>query len=282
MEKATIFLVLLISFSLFSSMYFLNFFDLTGMFIGYGTPQNAEWWNISWHYRARLEIQSTQYTRVDWPVEQSMNFTDILPSETFDINSTRVFEYSSGHIIWEVPSQFEPGDDFNASSNAVGTLVFMLNGTMNANSNRTFFVYYDSIQRGNKSAASYPASVSYSWDGKIAQVNNSFLIFGIDTGRLDNTSGFYRIEDYNENLLINTEDFERTAEYFEYSNGTNNFTFDLLGNVSFSNGPARLVIEQRGDEIVAGVGKTNELSLVKRYYIYERAGVQDKGTFVKI
>jgi hypothetical protein len=282
MEKATIFLVLLISFSLFSAIYFLNFFNMTGMFIGYGMPQNAEWWNISWHYRTRLEIQSTQYTRVDWPVEQHMNFTDILPSETFDINSTRVFEYSNGHIIREVPSQFEPDDDFNASNNAIGTLVFMLNGTTNANNNRTFFVYYDSIQKGNKSATSYPVSVSYSWDGKLAQVNNSFLILGIDTGRLDNTSGFYRIENYIEDVLINAGDFDRTAEYVEYSNGTNNFTFDLLGNASFINGNVRLVIEQRGDEIVAGVGKTNELSLTKKYYIYEKVGVQNKGTFIKI
>ena len=129
MEKAAIFLVLLISFSLISTIYLLEAFDLTGMFIGYGTPQNAEWWNISWHYRTRLEIQSTQYERVDWPVEQRMNFSDLLPSGNFDVNSVRVFEYSSGHAIYEVPSQFEPDDGFDANGNAVGTLVFMLNGT---------------------------------------------------------------------------------------------------------------------------------------------------------
>ena len=105
---------------------------------------------------------------------------------------------------------------------------------------------------------------------------------GLDTSRLDNTSGFYRVEDYYENLLINTEEFERTAEYMEYSNGTNNFTFDLLGSAIFSNGTVRLVIEQTGNEMVIDGGYTGELSVTKRYYIYDRAGIQDKGTFVKI
>lgn len=139
MEKRKILLGLFIS---FISIYLISI--SVGTFVGFGAPQNAEWWNISWHYRTRLEINftpySAQYNNIsDWPVEQRMNFTELLPSGTFDINSTRVFEYSSaGTRLYEVPSQFEPDEDFNATTNAAGTLVFMMNGTTNANANRTF------------------------------------------------------------------------------------------------------------------------------------------------
>ena len=102
MEKVTILLVLFISFILISSLYLLNLTNIrgiTGMFIGFGQPQSAEWWNVSYQYRIMLEINSTQYDRTDWPIEQEINFTDILPSGTFDINSIRIFEYSSSGLI---------------------------------------------------------------------------------------------------------------------------------------------------------------------------------------
>jgi uncharacterized membrane protein len=286
MEKKKILLVLFISFISLSSIYLIGT-RFTGMFIGYGTPQNAEWWNISWHYRTRLEINATEYDTTDWPIEQHINFTDLMPSGTFDINSTRVFEYSStGTRLYEVPSQFEPDDNFNATNNAVGTLVFLMNGTTNANTNRTFYAYYDSIEDGVKENPNYPITVSYTWDaeGKIINVNNSFLKYYIDTVRGGNTSGLYHVEDMGENVIFNALDSDRTVEYLEYSNGTYNFSFDLRNNATFINGTVRLIIEQRGDEVVFGNDsqKTNEGKIIKRYYIYNKAGPQQKGTFIKI
>jgi len=284
MEKGKILLVLLISFILIFSLYFSIF---TGAFIGFGSSQSNDWWNISYHYRIRLEINSTQYNRTDWPIEQQINFTDLLPSGTFDLNSTRVFEYSSSGVrLYEVPSQFEQNENFSVTNSAVGTLVFLMNGTTNANTNRTFYIYYDSIENGAKTNPNYPISVNYSWDGEIIRVNNSFLKMYIDTVRGENTSGLYHVrngEEEGEYEIFSEISNGRTTEYLEYSNGTHNFSFDLRNNATFINGTVRLIIEQRGNEtIFNSTQKTNEGEITKRYYIYNIAGPQNKGTFIKI
>ncbi|MEM5781962.1 MAG: hypothetical protein QXD43_02060, partial [Candidatus Aenigmatarchaeota archaeon] len=268
MEKIKILLVLFISFISILSIYFIET-RISGMFLGFGEPQNAEWWNVSWHYRIRLEINSTQYSRTDWPVELKLNFTDLLPEGTFDINSTRVFEYSGPNLLYEVQSQFEIDENFNETNNAIGTLVFLLNGTTNANSNRTFYVYYDTIENGAKESPNYPTYVNYS-SNEVIQVNNSFLKFYIDTNRGENTSGLYHVEDIYENIVFSEINNDRTTEYLEYSNGTYNFSFNFT-NTTFKNGPIRLVIEQVGDEILFGnpEQKTNEGIIKKRYYIYD-------------
>ena len=252
MEKIVIFAVLVILIASLTSIYFLGS-GITGMFIGFGQPTDAEWWNITWHYRTRLDINSTQYDRTDWPIEYDMNFTDLIPSGTFDTNSIRVIEYSpSGTVLYELPSQLDEGNGFDASSNAIGTLVFLMNGTSTANSNRTFYVYYDSVENGAKEAVSYPTNLTNSTSGSLLLVNNTFLNLFIDTNRGDNTSGLYRVQDLYENTVFNVIGSERTTEYAEYFNGTNNLSFDLINEGTFTNGSLRTTIEQMGDEILFG------------------------------
>jgi len=129
MEKRIFYAILLGLALIFLAVYFgLN---LTGFFVGFGQPAGEfKWWNISWRYRVRLEINTSSFERKDWPIEYRINFTDLLPYGSFDENSTRVIEYSqTGQFSGEIPSQFEKDDDFNPSTNAIGTLVFLLNGT---------------------------------------------------------------------------------------------------------------------------------------------------------
>ncbi|MFH8119582.1 MAG: NEW3 domain-containing protein [Candidatus Aenigmatarchaeota archaeon] len=259
---------------------------LTGLFIGFGEPaKEFEWWNVSWHYRFRIEVNSTSYNRMDWPIEYRVNFTDLLPYGTFDENSLRVFEYSqSGSILYEVPSQFDKEEGYDPSSNAVGTIVFLMNGTTQANSKRIYFVYYDILENGPKSFPVYPTSLNYTWDDKIINVNNTLLKFYIDTNRGENTSGIYHVEDMGGTVVITSNPSGRTAEYLEYSNGTHNLTFDLRNKADFVPGPVRLTIKQVGDEIVFGNPneKTGESRVIKKYYIYNRAGPQAYGTFIRI
>ena len=69
-----------------------------GIFRYFAQAQGStnEWWNVTWHYRVKLEINSTSYSRTDWPIEYKINFTSLLESlgvsGTFDENSIRVFE----------------------------------------------------------------------------------------------------------------------------------------------------------------------------------------------
>lgn len=261
-------------------IYFIIF---ANAFSGFGNPTNGTWHNSSWHYRFRIEIKYENELK-DWPIDHEINFTDIIPSGTFDDNSIRVFEYDqAGGPAFEVPYQFEQGFGYDAFSNAVGTLVFLVNGTTPENFTRVFYVYYDTAENGAKSSASYSSDINYSWDGKMINVNNSLLRLYFDTNREQNSSGLYKVEDKYSNILFDTTDDVRTAEYSEYYNGTE-LGFNLIGNATFTNGPVRLKIEQSGDEVEFGniSRKTNEAKIVKRYYIYNRAGEQSAGTFIKI
>ncbi|MCS7105909.1 MAG: hypothetical protein NZ942_01150, partial [Candidatus Aenigmarchaeota archaeon] len=263
---------------------FLTFYfslNLTGFFVGFGQPASEfKWWNISWRYRVRLEVNTSSYSRKDWPIEYRINFTDLIPSGSFDENSTRVIEYSqTGQLLGEIPSQFEKDENFDPEKNAVGTLVFFLNGSNPPNTKRIFFVYYDTIENGPKEKKEYSSNIAYFWDGEELNVNASGFSYWIDTSRGEGTSGLYRVRgiaSQNDIWSIPSET-ERTIEYSQYSNGTHNFSFDLKYNMSLKfSGPVRLVFEQRGYETFWDSNeKTNEGFLIKRYYFYN-FGLEDE------
>ena len=282
MEKINLALVLLIL-----AIIFLYFFKpkITGLFVAFGQPTNAKWWNTSWHYRLRIDIYSP-VDRTNWPVEISLNFSDLIPSGTFDENSIRVFEYSSnGEIIQEVPSQFDKDEDYNANYNAKGTLVFILNGTTLENTNRTFYVYYDILENGQKQKPSYATNLTYYLDAtnQTINVNTTSLAIYIDTARL-NISGIYKVvRKSDEATIINVPTTQKPTEFIELTNDNYNFTFDLRNNVSLIVGPVRITLVQKGYEVFENnFSSTNEAFLTKKYYFYNFAGGDSKGSFVRV
>ncbi|NIO36520.1 hypothetical protein GTO27_02330, partial [Candidatus Bathyarchaeota archaeon] len=103
---------------------------------------------------------------------------------TFDNQSVRVFEYNdTGGIIGEMPSQFDEAEDYNASNNAVGMLVFILNGTTSANTLRQFYVYFDRIENGTKQDETYDTGMNVTGNDGDYTINNTQLNFRIDTER---------------------------------------------------------------------------------------------------
>ncbi|MCK4335344.1 MAG: hypothetical protein KAW40_01325, partial [Candidatus Aenigmarchaeota archaeon] len=257
--------------------------------LGYGTlsgednmtiKELPEWWDVNWHYRVGLEINNTGYERKNWPVEYEINFTKVLQdinvSGTFDENSTRVIEYNStGSVLHELPSQFDKGGDYDPTTNAVGTLVFEMNGTTQADEIRYFYIYFDMTENGNKNEANYSTNLSYNYTGNVSEfnVNNSLFRWWVDTERGENTSGIYHVIDQgteNEILRVDPSD-NKTVEYSKFSNATDTFGFDLRDNATFKHvGPVRIVIEQKGEEIFWNQpdNKTNEGYLIKRYTFY--------------
>jgi uncharacterized membrane protein len=233
-----------------------------------------EWWNSTWHYRIKIEVNSTGYDRLDWPVEIEMNITKILEQNGFsgqlDLNSTRLFEYGSdGKILYEVPSQFDPKDDFNASSNAIGTLAFIMNGTTPAYQKRTYYLYFDTIENGQKSEPSYSSDLSYYWNGQRLNVNTSLMAYYLDTNMSENTSGLYSVYGLTAGQYIFNVLSGKTAEYSQYSNSTHTFNFNLRDNSTIKHiGPARIVFEQRGNETVWNSSTITEGYLIKRYIFY--------------
>jgi len=265
---------------------FVVFYQASYAFVGFGNSTNATWYNTSWHYRIRLDINSTTVARANWTIEIRMNFTDQLPSGTLDNNSIRVVEYNStGSVLREIASQFDHDDDYSNATNAVGDLVFIMNGTTAANTKRIFYVYYDTFENGNKPAPAYGTNLTYTWDNRTATVNNTKINVRIDTNRGENVSGIFRVDNRDTAVpVVIAASGARPAEYIEYFNGTVNTTFDLIGNATFITGPVRLTIRQEGPEVVFGnvSQRTYSGRVVKKYHIYNSAGGQSEGSFIKI
>jgi len=239
-----------------------------------------EWFNSTWHYRIKMEVNTSDYDRIFWPVEYEINFTQLFEQMnimgTFDNQSVRVLEYNdTGGILWEMPSQFDEAENYNASSNAVGTLVFTLNGTNSENTMRQFYIYFDRTETGVKPEKTYNTGLNItigSGDGNYT-INNTEFTFRIDTERGENTSGLWKVT-YNDqdstNVFNPSGTSDKTREFTIISDGTYNYTFDLRGNATIIEGPARITVRQTGYEAYWNDpdNKTNMTKIVKEYFFY--------------
>lgn len=94
-------------------------------------------------------VSAADYARNDKPAEVEINFMTLLSglgqSGVLNVASLRVIEVTAaGQVINDaVPFQFDPAVGFDASSNAQGTVVFLLTGQTAATTTRHFHVYFD-------------------------------------------------------------------------------------------------------------------------------------------
>jgi hypothetical protein len=239
------------------------------------------WWNSSWNYRIKIAVNTTNYNRTDWPVEVPINFTQLLEqnnvSGTFDTNSTRVFEINgSGDNQYEMKSQFDKAIDYQGIGNAVGEVIFLLNGTVEENTVKYFYIYYDIEENTKKEYPNYQSGLSATWDEQEAIINTSNYIYYIDTDRGQNTSGIYKIQYWSDivqtwfELFTESGAAERTREYIQLTNGSNNFSYDLRQNGTLIEGPVRITFRQEGDETYWDNQdiKTGNTRLLKEYKFY--------------
>jgi hypothetical protein len=273
--------------------------------------QQAEWWNSSWHYRMQAWVYNNGIAREDWPIELNVNFTDVLKSAgctepcTFDEKSVRVVEYNNASgsltVNTTIPSQFDPNFDYlangtyNNSTNAVGTVVWILNGSADGSASRTFFVYFDTIEKIAERKLSgvltnftpnYSTNLSYNESGEEFNLSTGPLFVAVDTDRGNNTSGIYLLKDYinqsndggNDVLNVSKSPgnpHNQTAEYTRFfNNSSSEYTmFNLSGNVAIYSGPVRLVAELSGNETEWGNISNSTCNscqgfLRKRYIFY--------------
>ena len=148
------------------------------------------WWDNNWNYRASLTVNSGSYVRTEKPAEVAINFTSYLATvdETtpFDENSIRVHEVDiNGNIIAQnIPFQFDSATDFDAITNAQGTLIFLLNGNTPSQTDRYFQVYFD-VQGGGYTAPTFNSRVNVT-DNVSDEGQSSFQI------NSDNANYFYQ------------------------------------------------------------------------------------------
>ena len=115
--------------------------------------QATDWWSTQWDYRVGLTVAANGHARTDKPAEIALNFTSLLNSlgqiGAFDTNSLRLIEVNNGSVVnADVPFQFDPAANFNPTSNASGTFVFLLTGNTAANSSRSYHLYFDLQGKG--------------------------------------------------------------------------------------------------------------------------------------
>ncbi|MCX6742486.1 MAG: hypothetical protein NTX24_04940 [Candidatus Pacearchaeota archaeon] len=100
------------------------------------------WWNSTWHFRVSVNISSSGSIS-DAKTQVYLNFSELLSelsmNGSFSADSIRVMEYSS-----------EQPHDWENESNVSGNLTWVANGTTPANTNRTFWVYFDVVENGAK------------------------------------------------------------------------------------------------------------------------------------
>ncbi len=112
-------------------------------------PPTPGWWNAAWRYRVPVTVSAAGYARTDRPAEASVNFTQMLTalgtSGTLNTNSLRVIEVNASGTVLDsaVAFQFDRDAAYNGSTNALGTVVLLMQGTTAAGATRYYQVYFE-------------------------------------------------------------------------------------------------------------------------------------------
>ncbi|MFX1420577.1 MAG: carboxypeptidase-like regulatory domain-containing protein, partial [Promethearchaeota archaeon] len=117
--------------------------------LGLGLPPTTyDWWNNSWNFRVPVGITAIGGQQ-DAPVEFFINFTEYfndlnIQNPELNTSTIRVVEYLSGSNYYEVESQFDPySRSYDSQTNAIGDLIWVLNGTTSNGQTRDFFIYFN-------------------------------------------------------------------------------------------------------------------------------------------
>ncbi|MEM0242831.1 MAG: hypothetical protein QXT34_00020 [Candidatus Aenigmatarchaeota archaeon] len=265
--KKILIIAIFLFFGLLISFFISNF---TGFFV-YRYVED-KWWNSSYNFRIKIEIDSSDYVRTNWPIEIFINFTKKLEelniSGNLDLNSLRLVEYdNNGNPIGIIPFQFDIEENFNKSNNAAGELVFILNGTNNAK--RKFYLYFDIEENGLKERVEFQTNLSYSIENNLIKINTTGFVFTL--ANASNKFGFVNIERKEEfgGLYI----FYPSDTPFEYSttyNQSHQF-FYIPYDFEIIEGPIRLGIKVKMVEI-DNFGNITGINYTKTYYFYNYAG----------
>lgn len=116
------------------------------------------WWDTDWAYRVTVNVSAGSYSRTNVVISKTVNFTDLFRSvgETnpFDINSIRIIESITYN---ELPFQFDQGLGFDASNNAFGELLWIMDGSYSSGAIKNYYIYFDTSAY-SKSAPTYDTS----------------------------------------------------------------------------------------------------------------------------
>ena len=150
-------------------------------------PLLDDWWDTQWDYRTSVDVSADAVERSNALARVEVDFTATLSSlgvsGTFDTSSLRVVEVddSGASIDASVAFQFDQTADFDATTNASGTLWILVAGQTAAGQTRSFDVYFDTVGKG-LAAASVTPRIDVA-DGVVRE--------GLNTVRISNDSGTF-------------------------------------------------------------------------------------------
>ena len=197
------------------------------------------WWNTSWTYRQLYTMKANDYEKTNIKMISILNFTKLFGnlsvSGIFDINSIRLVEYfsdgsakvynsaESGDEKYLIPYNFTKRTHYSATTNAVGALEWVLNGTTAANQERYFMLYFDMEESGLK-----PESTQH------LLKPDDFIIVTRDNGNI------YYVESYGNGTFgsLNYLDDPNPSDY-DYIRGVAVADFDNDGDYDFAIGATK-------------------------------------------
>ncbi|MBD5781196.1 DUF1349 domain-containing protein [Pelagicoccus sp. NFK12] len=106
------------------------------------------WWNAAWAYRMPLSVSANGVDRRDaiaeLPVDLTAALDEIATVEAVDISTLRLVEVDSSDLILDdqVPFQFDPSAEFDATTNATGNLILKLEGATPGDAIRYYHLYF--------------------------------------------------------------------------------------------------------------------------------------------
>jgi len=112
---------------------------------------NEPWWNVNWHYRINLTVNTGYAPRAKNSVTQTIvdfgqALSNLSEPGTIDTNSIRVVSKLTGE---EMPSEVLK---WVSPSKAMVRFKLTKNQTLSRNSNYAYHVYFDTLENGNKTA----------------------------------------------------------------------------------------------------------------------------------
>jgi len=119
---------------------------------------NFGWWNETWEFRILVNVSANGAEQNNVPVEFLINFTEKLETldvndTEFDLDSVRVIEYEGISDYVEVPCQFDPYNAYDNKTNAIGDLVWIMNGTTSSSATRNYMIYFNNNETKSKAPA---------------------------------------------------------------------------------------------------------------------------------
>ncbi|MFX0070242.1 MAG: hypothetical protein ACFFAO_04040 [Candidatus Hermodarchaeota archaeon] len=237
------------------------------------------WWDNDWDYRVSVNVSANGADQNNVPVELIVNFTELiadpeLPDPNFQLNdeSIRVIEYTSPTTTIEIACQFDKYSTYDNHSNAIGDVVWIMDGATDADDIREYFIYFDNGTDANIPSWPYTQDIRIWHEGFEDNFDKSTLV-RLQPGTQDrHPNAHYVVDDV---AARGDKSYQIVGNCWK--------AHDLTGSPIYIGGtPYTATAKMRFDDPapnkdISGIGFWSSYSSPQAYDSYEIRGVQNWG-----